>query len=124
VEVSLDPTPLRPPLQPDRSIGRQVRRSGAKDTAEPFAPAPFACGTFTYRHRDAAGREGRILLVEPALTAELPFDSDGFAKAEAIFPGDQVCNDRQFEGFRRLGYDELQAVCCSLSGQGRPRCRQ
>ena len=102
-----DPSPLRPPPKA-REDGRLLRRAVARDRPEPLATASYVRGRFRYRNRD--DREGRIWLIEPALTADMPFDVHVFAESEAIFPddstADQVFNHRQFEAFRALGFHQ------------------
>ncbi|MGQ0804757.1 MAG: patatin-like phospholipase family protein [Actinomycetota bacterium] len=112
VEITLDPSPLRPPLPADGGAGaRQLRRAGAKDKVEPMAAQSFVQGTFRFPGRPVVGK---IWLIEPALTPDLPFDVHGFAESEAIFPddgtGDQVYSHRQFESFRRLGQHQAEQL--------------
>ena len=93
--------------------GRLLRREIARDKAEPLPTASYVCGRFRYPDKHD-GREGRIWLIEPALTADIPFDVHVFAESEAIFPddstADQVFNHRQFEAFRALGHHQACKV--------------
>lgn len=107
-----DATPLRPPLKAGEG-GRLLRRAIARDKPEALASVSYVCGRFRYPATNR-NREGRIWLIEPALTADLPFDVHVFAESEAIFPddstADQVFNHRQFEAFRALGYHQASKV--------------
>jgi hypothetical protein len=117
VEIDIDPSALRPPLQAGsvEQGARELRRKTAPGEATPFAQKPYVDGTFTYPAVDSADPvRGKLCLIEPALTDDLPFDVHGFAESEPIFPddstADQVYNHRQFESFRRLGYHQAEAA--------------
>ena len=154
VEIDLDPTPLRPPLEdppgppstikpqlvvmhptavpavapagPPPPPPRELRRQGAKDKREPFAVKSYAQGTFQYLLDPVRFPErtevvnGVLWLIEPAITADLPFDAHGFAESEPIFPddstADQVYNHRQFESFRRLGQHQMEQLFEKVPG--------
>lgn len=112
IDIDLDPSALRPPAKaPDPLPKRELRRRGAIDKAESFAPASFVTGTYTW-HK--TGRTGTILYIETALTPDTPFDAQGFAESAKIFPddstADQIFNHRQFESFRGLGYHQVSAA--------------
>jgi hypothetical protein len=114
VLFNLDPSVLRPPVKAAES-GRLLRRKGARSTPEPLAVASYALGSFTYPGEN--GRTGTIWLIEPALTAGMPFDVHTFAESQANFPdvptGDQIFNHQQFEAYRALGYHQGNAVLAS-----------
>lgn len=123
VEVTLDPSALRAATKPaEPAPARELRRSGLKDKAAPYAAAAAVKGTFTFDRFPNAGR-GVIYYVEADLTSEIPFDVHTFAEAEIDFPddstADQVFNHRQFESYRALGaYQASVAVELSMSGPG------
>ncbi|MDQ6944742.1 MAG: GNAT family N-acetyltransferase [Actinomycetota bacterium] len=109
--INFDPSPIRPPIKvADPPPIRELRRPGDKDTAAPFAPKPYATGTYRF----PGGILGTLTYIETALTKDMPFDVHGFAESEAIFPDDsttdQVFNHRQFEAFRALGYHQVSAA--------------
>jgi hypothetical protein len=113
VEIRLNPSPLRPPLEAQAAameITRELRRKGAKDRAEPMAVQSFAHGTFEYPN----GRTGDIWLIEPALTVDMPLDVHVYAEGVAVFPddstADQVFNHEQFEAFHALGTHQATKV--------------
>lgn len=111
VEITLDPSPLRPPATaPKDPPVRELRHRTVLDTSAPFASDPFQVGHYSWR---SSGASGTIVYIETALTADLPFDVHGFAESEAVFPddatGDQVFNHRQFEAFRALGYHQVSS---------------
>ncbi len=103
VNIDIDPSPLRPPIEGEKT-GRQLRRKAAPHEAVSLATASYVKGSFTYPN----GRIGCIWLIEPALTAGMPFDVHAYAEEEASFPdiatGDQIFNHQQFEAYRALGY--------------------
>ncbi|MCP4961289.1 MAG: hypothetical protein GY925_18750 [Actinomycetia bacterium] len=111
VEVTIDPSPLRPPQDPGDSDRELRRPQGQKAMSE----ASFAVGTIQYPARN--GRRdytGRLFLIEPALTDDIPFDVHSYAESVTIFPddstGDQVFNHRQFESFRALGHHQAERL--------------
>ncbi|MGH9139152.1 MAG: hypothetical protein ACRD0G_19250 [Acidimicrobiales bacterium] len=123
VEIDIDPTPLRPPVEVPRGGVRELRRRVNVKEAEALARRASVRGTFTYPARMADGDpaepvRGTIVLIEPALTGDLPFDVHGHAEAEAIFPddstGDQLFDHRQFESFRRLGQHQMARALANV----------
>lgn len=119
VEIELDPSALRAAIKPPASPPvRELRRKDKKDTAAPFAAGHAVGGSVAYppptSDETKNGPLGILWYVEADLTKDMPFDVHTFAEAEPIFPddstGDQVFNHRQFESYRRLGYQQTQAA--------------
>jgi hypothetical protein len=75
-----------------------------KDGTSGHAKALAAVATATY----ANGVVARIYLCKAALVADLPPDVRAWADGHPIFPNDSTANqfygDREFEAYRRLGY--------------------
>ncbi len=114
VEVQVDLTPLRAGPSPDAATSADPLVGAGR-----LAAHGAVLGSIAYPD----GTRGRIVIVETALTADLPWAVRAYAEATADFPdvstGDQLFDHQQFEAYRALGHHQVrQAVAASLS-QGR-----
>jgi patatin-like phospholipase len=113
VEFELDPSDLRP-LTKAAEDGRLLRRVGSRSEPTPLATAGHVMGRFSYHRPDGTKRTGKIWLIEPALTNDMPFDVHAYAESESSFPdiptGDQIFNHMQFEAYRALGHHQGSAI--------------
>jgi hypothetical protein len=114
IEFEIDLSPLRPqgeaPPSGRRLLPRPRKRAGKtpEAVAKPWAPKPYAVGTFTY---PKTGVRGRILVAEANLTAEIPWDVQAWAESHSKFPddptSDQLFDHRQFESYHALGHYQI-----------------